>query len=286
MADHIFATGRVRIFGINMVFYSYVTRFIILFLLLGIACSCAQIPVVKAPEGPFSITSEITYLRDSPGYGGNVLGPLYKGDRVERVDSGESNWWQVKLQRSGQVGWVRKELLSSDLVATGFYYVNEDTLPLLECPRNDCLLLQLLFRGEPVQRVKEGDRGWWRVLVIKSHSLGWVPASALTEHMENTRQKQIRKPYYYVAIAKLILRAQPSNRGQVIRTLRFNEQVQKIGESKDWFQVRQPSTGALGWVISRDLGNLPMALPRGVPSKKEVKPFKLREEPLVEPDFM
>jgi uncharacterized protein YgiM (DUF1202 family) len=262
------------------------TRFITLFLLLGVACSCAQPPVVKAPEGPFFVTPEITYLLDSPGTGGNVLGPLYKGDKAERVDAGESPWWQVKLQRSGQVGWVRKELLSSGPVATGFYYVNEDTLPLLECPRGDCLPLQLLFRGEQVQRVEEGDRGWWRVLVIKSHSLGWVPASALTQHIEDTRQKQIRKPYYYVAVGKLTLRAQPSNRGQVIRTLRFNDQVQKIGETKGWFQVRQPSTGALGWVISRDLGTFLMIAPRGAPSKNELKPFKQKEEPTVEPEFM
>jgi SH3-like domain-containing protein len=262
------------------------TRFITLFLLLGVACSCAQPPVVKAPEGPFFVTPEITYLLDSPGTGGNVLGPLYKGDKAERVDAGESPWWQVKLQRSGQIGWVRKELLSSGPVATAFYYVNDDTLPLLECPRPDCLPIHLLFRGEQVRRVEEGDRGWWRVMAVKSHSLGWVPASALTEHIEDTRQEQIRKPYYYVAVKKLTLRANPSNRGQVIRTLRFNDQVQKIGETKDWYQVRQPSTGALGWVLSRDLENLPMVFPRGVPSKQELKPFKQREEPLVDPDFM
>lgn len=269
-----------------MISCSYWTRFITLLLLLGVACSCAQPPVVKAPEGPFFVTPEITYLLDSPGPGGKVLGPLYKGDKVEIVDTGESPWWQVKLQRSGQVGWVRKELLSSEPVATAFYYVNDDTLPLLECPRPDCLPLHLLFRGEQVQRVEEGDRGWWRVMVVKSHSLGWVPASALTENIEDTRQKQIRKPYYYVAVRKLILRANPSNHGQVIRTLGFNDQVQKIGETKDWFQVRQPSTGALGWVPSRDLEGLPLVSPRGLPAKKEFKPFKQREEPLVAPEFM
>jgi uncharacterized protein YgiM (DUF1202 family) len=269
-----------------MISFSCWSRFITLFLLLGIACSCAQPPVVKAPEGPFFVTQEITYLLDRPGLGGNVLGPLYKGDRVESVNVGEAPWWQVKLQRSGQVGWVRKELLSSIPVATGFYYVNEDTLPLLECPGADCLPLHLLFRGEQVRRVEDGDRGWWRVQVSKSHSLGWVPASALTENIEATRQKQTPKPYYYVAVKKLILRATPSNRGQVIRTLQFNDQVQKIGETKGWYQIRQPSTGALGWVLSRELENLPMISPRGVPSKKEIKPFKQREEPLVEPDFM
>jgi uncharacterized protein YgiM (DUF1202 family) len=123
-------------------------------------------------------------------------------------------------------------------------------------------------------------------MVVASHSLGWVPASALTEHIEATRQKQIRKPYYYVSVKKLILRAQPSNAGPVIRTLRFNDQVQKIGETKDWYQVRQPSTGALGWVLSRDLVELPLISPRGVPAKKEPKPLKHKEEPLVEPEFM
>jgi uncharacterized protein YgiM (DUF1202 family) len=270
-----------------MISYNFLARFITLFLLLGPVCSWAQPPVViKALEGPFFVTPELTYLLDSPGYGGNVLGPLYKGDKVERVDVGESSWWQVKLQRSGQVGWVRRELLSSSPVATSFYFVSEDTLPLLECPRSDCLPLQLLFRGEQVQRVEQGHQGWWRVLVVKSHSLGWVPASALSESIEDARQNKNRKQYYYVAVRKLLLRAKPSNRGQIIRTLGFNDQVQKIGETKGWYQVRQPSTGALGWVISRDLENLPLILLRGEPAKNEVKPFKQKEEPILEPEFM
>ena len=121
------------------------------------------------------------------------LGSLYRGDKVEIVDAGESAWWRVELRRSGQTGWVRKELLSPDPVATVFYYVKEDTLPLLECPRHDCLPLQLLSRGDQVQRVEEGDQGWWRVLVIKNRSFGWVPAAALTERIEDTQQKQVRK---------------------------------------------------------------------------------------------
>ena len=50
------------------------------------------------------------------------------------VDVGESAWWRVELQRSGQQGWIRKELLSPDPIATVFYYVKEDTLPLLGVP--------------------------------------------------------------------------------------------------------------------------------------------------------
>ncbi|HEY9074267.1 MAG TPA: SH3 domain-containing protein [Desulfobaccales bacterium] len=136
-----------------------------------------------------------------------------------------------------------------------------------------------------MQRIKEGGQGWWRVLAIKSRSLGWVPASGLTENGAEASQHG-RKPYYYVATRKLILRAQPSVRGTVIRTLQFNDQVQKIGESKDWFKVRQPLSGAVGWVFSRDLEPMPLISPRGMPAKKNLRPFKQREEPLSEPDFM
>lgn len=171
-------------------------------LVLGLVCSCATTPVVKPPAGPFFITSEITYLLDRPGYGGNVLGPLYRGDKVELMEAGELAWWQVKPHRSGQMGWVRKEVLSPDPVAAVFYFVKEDTLPLRECPRSDCMPLQLLFRGDEVQRVEAGDQGWWRVLVINSRSLGWVPAASLAERREDAQQKQLTKPYYYVAVKK------------------------------------------------------------------------------------
>ena len=137
-----------------------------------------------------------------------------------------------------------------------------------------------------MQRVEAGDQGWWRVLVIKSRSFGWVPASALTEQIEATQQKQIRKPYYYVAVGKLILRAKPSNRGQVIRTLRFNDQVQKIGETKDWFQGSPTFQWRPGLGHQPRSGNFPLIAPRGAPSKNEPKPFKQKEEPIVEPEFM
>ena len=264
--------------------YTHGARLIPLILLLGIVCSCVTTPPVKPPEGPFFVTSEITYLLDRPGYDGNVIGPLYRGDKVQPVVVGESAWWRVELHRTEQRGWVRKELLSPDPVATVFYFVKEDTLSLRECPRSDCMPLQLLSRGDEVQRVEAGDHGWWRVLVINSRSLGWVPAAALAESLEDAQQKQPPKPYYYVAVRKLLLRAKPSDRSEVVRTLGINDQVEKIGETEDWFNVRQPSSGAVGWVSSRHLETLPLTSPRGEPSKK--KPGQPKAEPAVEPDFI
>ena len=109
--------------------------------------------------------------------------------------------------------------------------------------------------------------------MINSRSLGWVPAAALTERLEDVQQQQLRKPYYYVAVRKLVLRAKPSDRSEVMRTLGVNNQVEKIGETEGWFNVRQPSTGAVGWVISRYLKTLPVILPRGVPARKKTGPI-------------
>lgn len=261
------------------------TRLLAIILLLGLAGSCAK-PQVKPPEGTFYVTSEFTYLWDNPGHRGNVSGQLYKGDEVKLLD-GESHWWRVELLRSGQSGWIQKELLTSDPVTPPFFYVNENGIPLLECPRSDCPHLQLLTQGEQVQRVEQGDQGWWRVLVLKSRSLGWLPAAYLAERMEDAWIQRPQKPFYYVAIRRLNLRADPSPRGEIIRILPFNAQVQKIGETPEgWYKVRQPASGAVGWVTSRDLNTLPMRSPRGEPGKERVKPFKPREEPQVQPQFM
>jgi hypothetical protein len=74
-------------------------------LIAGAACA-PQRPA--APEGgKYYVTTKITYLRDSPGYQGNLLGQLYLGDQVERLESHESGWWQVRSARSGQIGWVQ-----------------------------------------------------------------------------------------------------------------------------------------------------------------------------------
>ena len=265
-----------------------ITKLVMVTLLLGLAGSCVS-PPIRPPENSFYLAVETAYLRDNPGYGGNVLGQLYRGDEVKILDLRESGWWRIELLRSGQQGWVQKELLSPTPVPPVFYYVNRDSFPLLECPRNDCLRLQLLFRGDQVQRVEAGERGWWHVLAVKSHSLGWVPSEVLAETIQETRAGQQQKSYYYVKPVRVRLRAKPSADSEIVRTLKFNDQVQKIEAAPGWFKVRQPSSGAVGWIASPDLGPLPALSPaRGRPAKEkeEPEPPQPKPEPEIEPEFM
>jgi len=263
--------------------------------LLLAALMFALLPACAAskPQGTVSyfLTSEIAYLRDTPTYDGNVVAQVFKGDQVERQNGGESDWWQVSSARTGQAGWIQRELLSPRPVPV-VYSIASRTAPLRECPGDDCPSLQLLFKGDQVQKVEENDRGWWRVLVKDGRTLGWVTAAAVGERSAEpvaAPEKTPKKTYYYVAVSRLKLRQEPRTAASAVRDLKFNEQLEKLEQNlQGWLKVRHPASGALGWVASRYLTAMPVTAPRRLkPAKKSAPPPpKHKAEPLPELEVM
>jgi uncharacterized protein YgiM (DUF1202 family) len=233
--------------------------------------------------GNYYVTSEIAYLRDGPRYGGRVLGQLYKGDQVEKLEANGSEWWRVRSGRTGQEGWIQDSKLSLNPVPITYYYVSPDTVALRECPGEECPSLQLLYRGDEVQQVEKNNQGWWRVLALKGRSLGWLPEKALVEHLKLTHPKIAAPNYYYVAVSRLKLHQQPLYSAKVVKTLEFNDQVVKVAETPmGWLKVRQPTSGATGWVEIRHLESLPLKFPH--PPKRLKK--KGPKGPEAEPEIM
>jgi len=246
------------------------------------------------PAGPlfFYLNSELTYLRDKPAYDGNVVAQLYKGDKVERLDLTEVDWWQVRSGRTGQVGWIQGELLSPTPVPIA-YFITQRTVPLRECAGEDCPSLQLLFKGDQVQKVGENDQGWWRVLLEKGRILGWLPASALSdrpdERLAGTPEKAPKKVYYYVAVLRLKLRTGPQMQAEAVKDLKFNDQLEKLEQnSQGWMKVRHPMSRMEGWVAVRYLATLPSESPRRLrPAKKPaLKPPQEKDIALPELEIM
>lgn len=238
-------------------------------LLLGLIGACAA-PPQTAPGAHFYLTSELTYLRDAGSYEGNVAGQLYKGDQVERLETADSGWWRVRSGRTGQTGWVPGKLFSPQPVPVADFFVIQ-SVHLRECPKEVCPSLQLLSRGERVQKLEANRQGWWRVLVTKSRNLGWLPAGVLTENLEKTREPG--KTYLYVAAPRLKLYRQPQMGAKVVKLLLFNEQVEKLTQDQTvagWLKVRQPASSAVGWVQDRYLAALPSGYPRG-PRRPRIK---------------
>jgi uncharacterized protein YgiM (DUF1202 family) len=259
-----------------------------IFLALIQSSSCTTVPSSFPQEKEFYIIPDITYLRESPGYDEKVISQLYQGDRVIVVEDGESPWWRVQQVSGGQTGWLQKVLLSNFPVPSSFYYVIQNNVPLLESPKSDSPSLSLLSKGDRVTKLEENSSGWWRIKVVTTGVEGWLPAVALDEKPIENKSEQAEKEYYYVALKNLDLRAKPWIKDASVKTLHFNEQVQRIAEnSQGWFKVRVPADGIQGWVLSRYLEKLPSIAPRpDAQLKSRPKSFKPKKETTTEPEIM
>jgi uncharacterized protein YgiM (DUF1202 family) len=262
-------------------------RFILLStLLLALAGACVT-PPPHSPQGDYYLTADMTYLRDAAAFDSNVVGQLYKSDQVEKLDAGPAGWWRVRSGRTGQNGWVSADLFSPTPVPVPRFLVTR-TVHLRECPQDLCPSLQLLSRGAPVQKLEQNDQGWWRVLVIESHNLGWLPAKMLAENLDQGKAPE--KSYLYVAVRRLNLFREPQPKAEVVKQLKVNDQVEQLDQSPaGWVKVRQPSSGAVGWVQGRYLEPLPVRYPRLEKSRKRgpQPPLQPTEpQPQPEPEIM
>lgn len=70
-----------------------------------------------------------------------------------------------------------------------------------------------------------------------------------------------QRPTLYVNVGRLNLRAGPGMDFPKISTLERNEEVEKLGQTEDWLQVRVKRDGTLGWVASRFLSSTPVSAP-------------------------
>jgi uncharacterized protein YgiM (DUF1202 family) len=253
---------------------------------LSAAYGCRTVPPPQSPAF-YYLTSEIAYLRDRAGYEGNVLAQLYKGDQVERLEMEDSGWWRVQPSRTGQAGWLQGDLLSPTPVAVALWVMLK-TVPLRECPQEACPTLQLLYRGDRVQKIEQNSQGWWRVLPANTRILGWVPAAALADRLPPppTAQRPGKtSPYAYVVVRQLRLRAQPLEKAKVIKHMALNDQVERLEQGpQGWVKVRHVASGAVGWVAGRYLETLPALAP--LAPKPGSKPPEKKGQAPPEPEAM
>jgi uncharacterized protein YgiM (DUF1202 family) len=205
------------------------------------------------------VVPTMTYLRDCPGYECGIVSEVYSGDRVVVLDRNDFGWSRVQLDRTGGIGWLPGELLSLSSVP-GSFYVSLATVYLRNCADYNCPGVELLRRGDRVDKLDQDGRGWWRVRSFRSGKSGWVPAAALS----------IRSgpPYYYVNVNSLALRSGPSTGNKIITTLNLNNQVELLGSGVGgWLEVRDLRTNLIGWVYGRYLESVPVSHPRSTPKR-------------------
>ena len=69
----------------------------------------------------------------------------------------------------------------------------------------------------------------------------------------------VARPTFYVTVNRLNLRACPGMDCPKIAVLDRSQEVEKVGDAEDWFQIRVKRDGTIGWVNSRYLSATPVA---------------------------
>jgi uncharacterized protein YgiM (DUF1202 family) len=250
-------------------------------LLLGLIISllggCDTGPrTYPVPPSYYYVVPTTTYLRSCASYAEEcyIIAQVFSGDRVVVLDRNDYNWARVSLERSGVIGWIPGDLIAPSPGPTSFYVAWTNVYS-RDCADYNCRSLELLYRGDRVEKIDQDYRGWWRVRSVKSGIIGWIPASATSPSPG--------PPYFYVAIQGLNLRAGPSTGSKVLTSLSLNDQVEMLGaNAAGWSQVRHLRTNIIGWVASRYLETFPVSHPKAAPRKPKA-PAKEKEVPEEKP---
>jgi uncharacterized protein YgiM (DUF1202 family) len=264
---------------------------IFLLLIVVVINSCTAMNS-QTSQGTYYATPPVTFIREFPKYDSPNVAAVYRGDQVAAL-SGEADDWCRIQTRSGKIGWIQRPLLSAQPIPPATYSVQASKVRLQESPQKNAPSPEVLNRGDTIRKLSENQEGWWLVLVEKDTNLGWLPAAAVSElkpeaappaqlaspSKEGAAKVNVSTPpapkqLYYVATTNLNLHSLPLVSSQVVNTLKFNDRVEKIDQSKSqWIKVRYPVTGAQGWVQGIFLANASLTTPKVLPQPKR-KPLK------------
>jgi len=265
-------------------------------------------------SGVYYTVPPVTYIREFPGYASEIVVTVYRGEQVTVLSNIKEEWCQVQTV-TGQTGWMQRPLLSPVPIPIETYYVQAPEVPLRPEPHQEIISRLVLHRGDEVRKLAEKEQGWWRVLVEKDKSLGWVPAATLAsspppETLSGVTEQpsqagaQERAPsprslpkQYFVATATLELRLLPLVSSPVVKVLQFNDKIEEVYQSgSKWLKVKYPETGVQGLTQTSYLSESPAKTPQPVSAKKKKAPRKTRhpkgqrkpaEQPqILEPEIM
>ena len=122
--------------------------------------------------------------------------------------------------------------------------------------------------------MEKGFRFRWQLLLGASLAMACFSCRPAAPRYPGRRCRRPRwsapeqppeRPSFYVKVARLNLRAGPGMDFPKLGTLERNEEVEKVGEAENWYQVRVKRDGTLGWVSSEHLSSTPVSSPIQTP---------------------
>ena len=131
--------------------------------------SAAQIGVVK--------TSALN-VRSGAGTNHSIIGKLYKGDKVDILDS-SNNWYKVKLS-NGKIGWASSQYIDTNHSANSQNNgtVNTSALNIRQGAGTNYSIIGKLYKGDVVN-ILSSSNGWYKI-ELSNGSTGWVSSQYIT----------------------------------------------------------------------------------------------------------
>ena len=128
------------------------------------------------------VTASVLNVRSGPNTSYSVITKLYKGDKVEILES--SNGWNKIKTSSGKTGWSSAEYLSTSgtsgsISTTGKKAtVTASTLNVRSGPSTSYSITTKVYKGETVE-VLESSNGWSKIKT-SSGKIGWASEEYLS----------------------------------------------------------------------------------------------------------
>ena len=210
--------------------------------------SAAQIGVVN--------TSALN-VRSGAGTNHSIIGKLYKGDKVDILDS-SNDWYKVKLS-NGKIGWASSQYIDTNHSANSQNNgtVNTSALNVRQGAGTNYSIIGKLYKGDVVN-ILSSSNGWYKI-ELSNGSTGWVSSQYITLNdsssdsantpSDSEDSTEINKKGT-VNTSALNVRQGAGTNYSIIGKLYKGDVVNILSSSNGWYKI-ELSNGSTGWVSSQ-----------------------------------
>jgi N-acetylmuramoyl-L-alanine amidase len=204
--------------------------------------------------GSFTVNASALNVRTGPGTTYSVIGSVKNGQTLQII--GEMNGW-FKIAYNNGEGYVSKQYVTaSTSVATptpapapavvqtgGKYVVDASSLRVRTGPSTSHPVIGGVVKGHVLQ-VTAIESGWYKI--IHNGQTGYVSGDYVTFIKGDGTESAAAPEIYTVRASSLYVRSGAGTQYGAIGSLSAGKQVEVIGESGDWFQIK--FNGGAGYV--------------------------------------
>ncbi|MBO9129976.1 C40 family peptidase [Bacillus sp. 165] len=198
--------------------------------------------------GTFTVNASALNVRTGPATNYSTIGSVKNGQTLQVI--GEINGW-YKISYNTEVGYVNKAYVTSTVATPtptpppvvqtdGQYVVEASSLRIRTGPATNYPVIGGVVKGHILQ-VKAIEAGWYKV--VHNGQTGYVSG----DYVAFVKNEVVSTPQVYtVQASSLYVRSGAGTQFGAIGSVTSGKQVEVVGESGDWFQIK--FNGGVGYI--------------------------------------